>query len=98
MKTFKERISDPKSSYARRLIYKETAVMLVGYCDDTLDNFKTMVEVARKSFPDLKDEEVTCSKVRKSSSVQGFTVIIFPVTVKEAEGWTYIDHGIDFYF
>lgn len=74
------------------------AAMLVGYCDDNLENFIAMTEVARESFSDLKNSDVTCSKVTRSSYMKGFTVILFSVPNKAVEGWHYDQGCIDFNF
>ncbi len=73
-----------------------TAVILVGYCPDTLAYFNAIFDEARKSFPDLKPDQVTCSKVSKSDCVQGFTMILFRVPNKPVKGWSYSNSHIDF--
>lgn len=87
----------------KRLYTKGTpakGVILVGCCDDSLANFKQMVEIARETFPTLKDEDVTCSKVTQSRNVKGFTVILFDVPDGKtiAEGWDVWEGFLDFYW
>lgn len=72
------------------------AVILVGYCPDTLAYFNAMFDEAKKTFPDLHPGGVTCGKVLESSYVKGFTVILFDVPNKPHEGWTYYDSNLDF--
>ena len=62
------------------------AFILVGYCPDTLNYFLALFDKAKESYPELTLGEVTCSKVKKSSWCEGFTLITFPVKSK-ARGW-----------
>lgn len=65
------------------------ACILVGYCPDTLAYFRAMFKLAKKSFPDLIEEECTCGKVSRSSSIQGFTLLLFHLESRkfEIDGW-----------
>ena len=64
--------------------------LLVGYCPDTLAYFTALYEHAKKTFPDLKSEDVTCGKIQKSRDIYGFTFIKFPIAGKrrDIEGYT----------
>ncbi len=76
--------------YTKKRLYKgNIAVILVGYCPDTLDRFVGLYKEAKKDFPGLKPEDVTCSKVTKSDSIQGYTIIMFPFKKgpKNPEDW-----------
>lgn len=49
--------------------------LLVGYCPNTLAYFQKMAEELRKTFPEAKDEDITCSMADRSSSVNRHTII-----------------------
>lgn len=76
---------------------KGVAVILVGYCPDTLAYFNAMTEEARKDF-EIDDENVTCGRVRRSSSVQLFTYIMFDIDgpPRDVKGWDSYDRCVDF--
>jgi len=110
MADFRKKIASD-GSYARKRIYggpktqsmqpvkateMATAVILVGYCPDTLAYFNAMFDEARKSFPDLKACDVTCGKVIRSESVKGFTVILFAVPDVPVDSWDYYNSHVDF--
>lgn len=69
--------------HARKYVYwKENGgslVYLVGYCPDTLAYFNGMFNDALKSVPNLDANNVICSKVKKSDSVEGFTLMMIDV-------------------
>lgn len=56
----------------------KVAVILAGYYPETLNNYKKLFRIAKKSFR-LKDSDITCGRVVKSSSIQGFTMILFHI-------------------
>ena len=65
-------------------------IILMGYCFDSLKNFKEMFEVALKAIPTLKEKDTICSKVRKSRYIQGYTLLIVNFEnekYKEIEGY-----------
>lgn len=63
-----------------------TGVILVGYCPDTLDYFRALYRHAKEAFPLLEECEVTCGKVKKSDSIDGYTVLVFGLT-NHLSGW-----------
>ncbi len=71
--------------------------ILIGYCPDTLAYFIEMAKEAQKSFPDLDFANVTCSKVSRSPSIYGFTLITFaiPGPKRDIKGWQEY-HSVDF--
>ncbi len=77
----------PKTAYA---------FILVGYCSKEMGYYKAMIAEAKKSFPDLDEDSVTCGEVLISRSVKGFTLISFPVENSPVEGWDYSAGRIDF--
>ncbi len=87
-----------KRIYAPKDRVSATACILVGYCPDTLAHFQAIYEEAKKSFPHLTPEMVTCGKVHESSYVKGFTLVIFDCPRKKVKGWEYYESGIDFYW
>lgn len=76
------------------------AFILIGYCPDTLAYFQAMYAEARKSFPELRPENCTCGKVTGSRTVQGFTLLSFPLTGEkhEIEGWEMLSGYSDIYY
>jgi len=103
MKTLQKEVELPE--YAQKRIYwnKEgsgTGVVLVGYCPDTLAYFLAMYEEAKKTFPQLKMNDCTCSKVHTSNCIKGFTVLLFNVSGEKREyaGWDSWNMSIDFLF
>jgi hypothetical protein len=80
----------------RRIYWFKTggiAFILVGYCPDTLDNFLALFNDARKTFPGLRLEDISCGKVSKSNTIYGFTLIRFDVKGprKKYRGWDGLD-------
>ena len=76
--------------------YVGTAVVLIGYCPDTVPYFMAMAGVVLKSFPDADVNQMTCSKVTVSHYIKGYTVLLAPVKgpKRKVRGW---DEGsIDF--
>ena len=63
--------------------------LLVGYCPNTLEYYRILASIMRETFPDAKDGELECFKVRKSIRVKGFTVLRLVRTMKKQdfEGW-----------
>ncbi len=87
-------------THVQKLVYRERAYIMIGYCPDTLAYFNAMYQEALKSFPDLTEEECECGKIRKSSWCFGFTYLTFlipKVPMVIADEWTYHDRGPDFY-
>jgi len=72
------------------------AYYLVGYCPDTLAYFQALFEDAKKTFPDLDAKDCTCSKVRRSSSKDGFTYFGFPINGPKREIKGFGERDIDF--
>lgn len=79
---------------------RNAGVILVGYCPDTLAYFQALANEAKKDFPDIDDGEIICSQVTRSSSIHGFTVILFtvPGEKREVAGWDSCDGCVDFGF
>lgn len=73
-------------------------VILVGYCPDTLAYFNALAAEAKKSFPDLTDDDIACGRVCDSPVVNQFTVIVFQVHGKKRKiaGWESYNCNIDF--
>ena len=73
----------PKHTQRRIVWHKDgksgTAIMLVGYCPDTLPYFLGLAEDLMKCIPEADLQEATCAKVSKSDCIQGFTVLMAPV-------------------
>ena len=55
----------------------------------TLDDFQNMAAELRKTFPQALDTEITCGKVTKSRSVDGFSILTWNSYIPEGEypGW-----------
>lgn len=87
--------------HRRKRIYwhdgKGTAVILVGYCPDTLAYFNALATEARKDF-DINEEAVICGRVTRSSSIQNFTFIMFDIDgpKRDVDGWDSYNSTIDF--
>lgn len=75
------------------------AVIMVGYCPDTLAYFNAMFTEAKRSFPNLNAENVICGKVTRSNCVKGYTLIIFDCPNEPVDGWDFYENSqIDFNF
>jgi hypothetical protein len=59
--------------------YKGEIIMLVGYCPDTLGYFAGLFNEVKAVVPSAKAEDAICTKVRKSSSRYGFTMLMLPI-------------------
>ena len=66
-----------------------TAVLMVGYCPDTVPYFLAMGEMILQDFPDADPNQMTCAKVRESHYVHGYTVILAPIKgpKRDVKGW-----------
>ena len=56
-----------------------TAILLVGYCPDTLPYFTVMAEDLKKRIPAADINQAICGKVKESSTVKGFTLLMAPI-------------------
>lgn len=74
-----------------------TAYLLRGY-GETLASFKRMAELAKLVNPELTDDDISCSKVSKSSYCKGFSVVVFAVNERSRLQDFYEKDHIDFYF
>lgn len=83
-------------SHAQKRIYWErngkygTAVIVVCYCDTSIENYNRLFEEAKLSFPELMPDKVTAGRVSGSDrQVAGGTVIMFtvPGARRNVEGW-----------
>lgn len=93
MKTVKTRnpkvsISKPPKHTRRYVIWNENGiggqlVYLVGYCPDTLSYFTGLFLDAKKHVPDIDANDAVCSKVQRSSFIQGFTLMIVKTNIKK---------------
>ena len=82
-----------------------SAFILIGYCPDTLAYFQAMAEKLKETFPQVKDEDITCGKVTQSDCIKGFTVIMVTVEIQrtllvekglKALGWTERDVNFNY--
>jgi hypothetical protein len=66
------------------------AVLLVGYCPQTLPYYLGLVEDLLKTFPKADLKKVIFGQVTHSPSVKGFTVLIAPIAgpKREIPGYT----------
>lgn len=85
-------IKPPKHTQRRIVWHSDRqgqAIMLVGYCPDTLPYFLGLANELKRTFPDADPEEMICAKVSKSSTIQGFTVLLCPVNgpKRKVRGW-----------
>lgn len=62
--------------------------LLVGYCPQTIPEYRKMISKMRETFPEIRVKDVKCSKVIKSSVVYGFTIITWNgyLTMKNRKG------------
>jgi hypothetical protein len=79
------------------------AFVLCGYCPDTLDYFAALYWWALDRTVggiNLFPSDCMCGKIRKSSSIQGFTFISFQVSgpIREFLGFENYTSPIDFTF
>jgi hypothetical protein len=72
--------------------------VLCGYCPSTLDNYAAMFRRAKRAFPDLKRSHCECGKVKSSSTVCGYAVLKFHITIPDVvpDGWELIDGKPEF--
>jgi len=84
----------PPKYTQRRIVWNEdgtgTAILLVGYCPPTLPYFLGLADDLLKMFPDTKPADMICGQVTRSSTVEGFTVLMAKVKGPKAKypGWT----------
>ncbi len=74
------------------------AFVLCGYCSSTLDNYAAMFRRAKRAFPGLQQWHCECGKVKSSSSVCGYTVLRFHITIPDVvpDGWELKDGKPEF--
>ena len=78
-------IEEPPEHTQRRVVWNcdnagnGQLVILVGYCPDTLAYFAGLFQDAKRSCPDIREEDAVCSKVRKSNCHYGFTLMLIPI-------------------
>lgn len=70
--------------------FAATGVVLVGYCPDNLEYFNLLYRHAKESFPELQESAIQCGRVRRSSTIQGFTLLMFDLT--EILNWDRLPH------
>ena len=74
---------------------------LIGYCPNTITQFRKMAEELRKTFPQATDNRIECGKIHKSPIVDGHTIICWATVLKfkKYKGWYSQEHGgIDYYW
>ena len=57
--------------------YTTTRAFIFGNYGDSFAKYKSMVEEAKKDFPNLKDEDITLGKVTESIHMKHFVLISF---------------------
>jgi hypothetical protein len=94
-------IKAPKHT-ERRIIWNKTtgvghAILLVGYCPQTLPYYLGLVEDLLKTFPTVEQEDIFFGHVTQSNTVKGFTILMAPVSgpKRKISGYTEWD-SIDF--
>lgn len=95
------KIEAPPKYTQRRIVWNKegkggTAILLVGYCPDTLPYFLGLALDLKARIPEANIQEATCAKVSKSMSVYGFTLLMAPVpgekrVIKGFDEWGSID-------
>ncbi len=74
---------------------------MVGYCPQTITEFRAMAEEIRKTFPEASDDKIECGKIYKSDWCCGFTIVIWTAKLKfkRYRGWSSRESGgIDYYW
>ncbi len=63
--------------------------VLVGYSQGSIDDYMSMAATLRETFPQATNDKLFCSKVIKSSSVNGFTILVWTAEIPKQEypGW-----------
>jgi hypothetical protein len=63
--------------------------ILVGYNGQTISDFQKMAALLRETFPNAKDDEITCGTINKSRSVLNFSIITWDCNLPQGEypGW-----------
>lgn len=76
--------------------------ILEGYSQGSITDYTRMLRLLRKTFPGVKMSEVRCSKITKSHSYNGFTLLIWdaylPKECKIGEEWTQTENKIEYWF
>lgn len=93
----------PSPFTQRRIVWNKigkgggTAILLVGYCPQTLPYYLGLVEDLLSTFPDVDKKEIQFGHVTQSTTVKGFTILLAPVDgpKREIHGYTEWD-SIDF--
>ena len=64
--------------------------VLVGYNQRSITNYQEMAALLRETFPQAKDGEVHCERVRTSGSFDGFTLLTWNASIpgQAYPGWT----------
>ena len=63
--------------------------LLFGYTEGSIASYAEMAREIRKTFPHLKDTELYCQRVSKSSYCYGFSVLSFSAAIEKRQypGW-----------
>ena len=64
--------------------------LLVGYNRGTVQDYEMMADEIRQTFPQAKNEEIFCRKIKHSDSMDGYTLAFWETYLSEGEypGWT----------
>lgn len=78
----------PPKHTRRRIVWNKDenggkAILLVGYCPDTLPYFLGLAQDLKERIPEANLNEAICAKVSKSDYLYGFTVLLAPVDCKK---------------
>ena len=94
--------SPPPKHLQKRVVWNSSgdgqAILLVGYCDDTLENFLGLAEELKKCIPQANIAKAVCGKVSSSAIIKGFTLFMAPIPgpkreIKGFEEYDRIDFG-----
>jgi hypothetical protein len=74
--------------------------LLVEYTNETITAFQGMAAEMRKTFPDVTDDKIRCGKVRKSRSVENFSIICLDNYLPEGDypDWRQNESGTPEYY
>ncbi len=67
--------------------------ILLGY-GESITDYRNMADEIRKTFPQATDDQISGSKITKSSFVNGFTIVMWNAHIPEGEylGWTQVEN------
>jgi hypothetical protein len=67
--------------------------LLLGY-GNRITDYKDMADELRKTFPQATDDQISGSKITKSSFVNGFTIVMWNAHIPEGEylGWRQVEY------